>query len=69
MGTVTGASNIHRYTCKAVIFFLKEAFIYSFIHSFLAALGLCCCTQLSLVVVSRSFSLVVVASLIAEYEL
>ena len=39
------------------IFFLSN-FIYLFIHSFMAALGICCCTRaFSLVALSRGYSL------------
>ena len=57
-------------------FFLIYNFIYSFIYLFLAMLGLPCCGDFSLVVVSGCYSLVVVrglliavASLVAEHGL
>jgi len=55
-----------------VLKFLKNKFMYLF----LAELGLCCCTGLSLVATSRGYSLVAVrrlliavASLVGEHQL
>ena len=46
------------------VFFLIYNFIYSFIYLFLAMLGLPCCGDFSLVVVSGCYSLVVVRGLL-----
>ena len=50
----------------SLLFFFKNKFIYLF-NLFLAALGLCCCAQVSLV--AASGLLIAVASLVAEHGL
>ena len=61
--------------CKLIILQLFKEIFY-FIYLLLAVLGLCCCTDFSLVVASRGYSLVAVhgfliveASLDVEYRL